>query len=512
MKPTKEQEDIRDAVCGGDEHIGVEACAGSGKTSTAVLVANALPPGKRAAFVAYTKTIQLELQRRLTRKTAAMTLHSYGWRVCRDAFDNFRTDDRKYHRILRDEQPGWFFVGRDGQPMPREPGKACLALIELIRKTRVDPGDKRALENLVDHYALDAIASDATIQAAAVEAIERGSEDTEVLDFTDMIYLPLKLKLRLERYPVMLVDEVQDFSRMMQDLALAAADRLIVLGDRSQSCFGFDGADPEAMPAMLQRLQDSQRGAKICPLHTTFRCPTKHVEIAQRLVPEITAAPGAQRGSVAVFNPHKLPELAAAGDLVLCRTNAELIGATCRLIKAGVPAIMLGRDFRTSLLDLAYKFSKRPAKKMIDDLHEHMVKEEAAMKRGGAGPTRVMAMKDRCLGLILLAEMHKTADEVIAAINQMTEVKEDPTKTYRDQVRLSSVHRAKGLEAERVFVLGTEKLPLRYKNQPSWCQQQERNIAYICATRSRSELHFADRIPAIFGGDEVAEAQESEDD
>ncbi|HEY1387348.1 MAG TPA: 3'-5' exonuclease [Ktedonobacterales bacterium] len=57
-------------------------------------------------------------------------------------------------------------------------------------------------------------------------------------------------------------------------------------------------------------------------------------------------------------------------------------------------------------------------------------------------------------------------------------------------VLLSTVHRAKGLEADRIFLLNPDEMPLSWPNQQAWEAEQERNIKYVALTRSRKELYW----------------------
>ena len=57
-------------------------------------------------------------------------------------------------------------------------------------------------------------------------------------------------------------------------------------------------------------------------------------------------------------------------------------------------------------------------------------------------------------------------------------------------VTLSTVHRAKGLEAERVIILRPDLLPLAVER--TWEKVQERNVKYVALTRSKRELIFAE--------------------
>jgi ATP-dependent exoDNAse (exonuclease V) beta subunit len=57
---------------------------------------------------------------------------------------------------------------------------------------------------------------------------------------------------------------------------------------------------------------------------------------------------------------------------------------------------------------------------------------------------------------------------------------------------LSTAHKSKGLEANRVLILLPNKLPLKWQNQLEWQMKQELNLKYVALTRARKELIFID--------------------
>jgi DNA helicase II / ATP-dependent DNA helicase PcrA len=57
-------------------------------------------------------------------------------------------------------------------------------------------------------------------------------------------------------------------------------------------------------------------------------------------------------------------------------------------------------------------------------------------------------------------------------------------------ISLCTVHRAKGLEAERVYILEPDDMPMSWRHQQDWEYQQELNILYVALTRSKSELYL----------------------
>ena len=62
----------------------------------------------------------------------------------------------------------------------------------------------------------------------------------------------------------------------------------------------------------------------------------------------------------------------------------------------------------------------------------------------------------------------------------------------KNAVTLSTVHKAKGLEANRVAIFLPNKLPLTYKNQTKWQFEQEMNLKYVALTRAKKELIIVD--------------------
>ena len=86
-------------------------------------------------------------------------------------------------------------------------------------------------------------------------------------------------------------------------------------------------------------------------------------------------------------------------------------------------------------------------------------------------------------------------DEVLAQTDEL-----QPNQ-YDDAIKISSIHRAKGLENDRVFILEYNKLP--FKRDLEWERTQERNLHYVAVTRPKEELYLCDD-QLITDGDEDA--------
>jgi len=73
-------------------------------------------------------------------------------------------------------------------------------------------------------------------------------------------------------------------------------------------------------------------------------------------------------------------------------------------------------------------------------------------------------------------------------------------------VTLATIHKSKGLEADRVWWLNASACPASWARQP-WQKQQERNLCYVAATRAKAELvMFEERVKVKIGKAEPVEA------
>ena len=111
-----------------------------------------------------------------------------------------------------------------------------------------------------------------------------------------MIWFPFVYRLNVGKFDVVFVDEAQDLNQAQIAMVLSANKmdgRIIAVGDPAQSIYQFRGADSEAIPNFINKL-----GAKTLPLSVTYRCPKRVVSLAQEIVPDIMASPGAKDGTV----------------------------------------------------------------------------------------------------------------------------------------------------------------------------------------------------------------------
>jgi superfamily I DNA/RNA helicase len=308
------------------------------------------------------------------------------------------------------------------------------------------------------------------------------------------------------KYDVMLIDESQDTAASQQWIAVNSAHRLVVIGDRNQAIYGFRGAGVNSIDSIKDELKLSGRGVIELPLTVTRRCPKSHVELAQRIVPGIRALDDAIDGEVNRVSTRDMMERIGPGDLVLCRVNAELLGVAYKLLKRGVKAVVRGRDIGKGIEGLVKKAKKSgglgdadQARDLIEvagELTDMEIQKYLAIPRG-KGAMRASNCQDRYDCLVQVSEDAETVGGILDIVEKLF-ADFDPDGKPNNAVVLGTVHRTKGLESDRVWVLRPDLLPHPMARQ-EWEQGQERNLAYVAVTRGRKELNFVGGESVLFG-------------
>lgn len=486
----------------GTTHLIVEAGAGCGKTTTIVVGCAKASAGLRIGFVAFNASIARELSERVPQGTEAMTLHSLGLRAIRNAFPQVKVEKDKMEGIVDD------LIKYAGTVKEKEADFVKSAVLKLVSlcKSHLDDGTNReSLLEIAYRHDIELNDSEAKILPFVPKALANAAKKTDVVDFDDMIWLPVVLGLAMPRYDLLFVDEAQDLNACQQKLCLAAiagdiddlAGRMILVGDRKQAIYGFRGADVQSIPNMERQLAATVRGVQTLPLTMTRRCPKLVVSLVNSLVPSLEAMEQAPEGTVEEILKDPL-DLMKVGDMALCRTNAPLIKTAYALLKKGTRATIRGRDIGKSIATLVKKVGGKTVADLIANLEKYRAKQAAKFAGSKRAETLIANLDDKCDCIIAIAEANDTIAKVLRACDELFS-EFDADGKPKESVVLSSIHRAKGLESKRVWILHPDQLPHKCATSP-WELEQEANLAYVAATRSMSELYFCGPIPAIYYG------------
>lgn len=251
------------------------------------------------------------------------------------------------------------------------------------------------------------------------------------------------------------------------------------------SIYGFRGAMSNSMDLIGKRFD-----CRELPLSITYRCPQAVVRHAQQWVPHLEHAPDAAEGLVDKAVEMWRLEDFRPGDVILCRVNRPIVAAAFSLIRAGVRCKVLGRDIGAGLVALVRKLQRGATDMSLVQLQDRLDEyRERQMRRLMAKQDErgVAALADKLDTLQVFLDEARPSDystDVLAKIEGMF------AEGNRGGVVLGSVHKSKGLEWERVFVLDSELyMPSPWARQ-EWEREGERNLMYVAATRAKSELRY----------------------
>ncbi len=469
------QLNIFDFVKHGTGSAVVEAVAGSGKTTTMVEAQKSIMT-RSNIFLAFNKSIAEELK---ARGVNARTFHSLTYSpVTRHKGVRDVTSD-KLNKLLKKNLNGddfymyATFVSRL-VGLGKQVGIGCLV-----------PDTQQTWVDIVTYHDLELENEEASLGRAIdlAASLLQWSNESEMVDFDDLLYIPVKEGLVLQKFDFVFVDEAQDTNAIQRALIrkiLNPNSRVIAVGDPAQAIYGFRGADSDSL-ALVARDFHCQR----LPLTVSYRCPTSVIAHAQQWVKHIEAAPNAPEGEVLDMGEKwKLTDF-VQDDLIVCRTTKPLIVMAFKFFKAKIPARIMGRDIGQGLKSLINKLDAGNIDNLIEKLDAWAAREiEKAIVKDQEQKAETIRDKAEVIMVLIegLSESSRSISELLFTID----------KLFADSgaaVVLATIHKSKGLEADRVFWLNSSKCPASWAKQP-WQQQQERNLCYVATTRAKKALYL----------------------
>ena len=255
--------------------------------------------------------------------------------------------------------------------------------------------------------------------------------------------------------------------------------RLICVGDRHQSIYAFRGADTQAIPRLIERLN-----AVILPLSVCYRCPKVVIEAAKKIVPSIEACEAAIQGEIRTISHNDLSKAAQSGDFILSRITAPLVTWCFKFLKENRKAFIRGRDIGTGLVQFLESFKETDLNELGMKIADYCTMQSQKLINQDK-ETEAIALQDKCDTVLVFINNSTSFDDCTAKI----------TTLFSDDngsgICLSTVHKAKGLEADNVFIIHPEKMPHPMAKTPEQ-QEQELNIKYVAITRAKKVLTFVD--------------------
>lgn len=476
-------------------NIIVKAVAGSGK-STTLVEGCARTRGYSHVMLAFNKAIAEELK---SRGVNGKTFHSACYSPVTRARGTPGVETNKLRMLCADNMSrneeflyGTFACRLVG--LARQGGVGCL-----VTET------PQVWQDIIDHHDLELDNEGATIERAIELASDllMWSNASHLVDFDDLLYFAVKDNIKLPQFDFVFVDEAQDTNMIQRSLLrkmMKPTSRLIAVGDPAQAIYGFRGADSNSLNMIAEEFH-----ARTLPLTVSYRCGTDIVKHARKWVSHIEAAPGAPTGKVHKLEKEWNTKMFQADDLVVCRTTKPLVQLAYKLMKDRIPAKIMGKDIGAGLASLIKK-------QKCNTLDELLVKieiwaarevEKAIAKKMDA---KAEAQQDKADAIYCLAD---TLSEDERTIQQLLNIIADlfTDRPGTNCLKLATIHKAKGMEADRVWWLNSSACPARWARRP-WQQEQERNLCYVATTRAKTDLFLIEDGAGKFVAKDEPEGQD----
>ena len=505
FKPSIEQQAYFDWLDEGWGSALVEAVAGSGKTTTLV---QGLPHMKGNIFFgAFGKDAATDIQSKarkakVDRQGIRMgTMHSAGFGAFRQAFPRVAVDERKVYNLIREL----------AQQLPphRELIERTAGFIgKMVSYARQylfgcagypDAGELNDWLALAEHFSADAdlieeVSLDEAIGWAQTIFARSRKQCETLIDFDDMIYAPIAYGCKFFQNDWVIGDEWQDANPARREIArrlLKPNGRAVFVGDDRQSIFGFTGASHDSLD-VTAKMFNCQRLA----LSVTYRCPKTVVAFVKTEIDPtytIRAHENAVDGAVrpvtyvraragAPQEPWFLQDQPTIEDAILCRYTKPLISTAYAMIKNGIPCKVEGRDLGKNLIALARMWRITNIRTLKERLVTYLDREVQKAREKNS-EKREQEVTDRVETLGIFIARCETLGKTL--INDVVdEIEALFADNITDMVRLSTGHKAKGREFDRIFWLESA---IRQQRK-EWEMISERNIRLVIATRAKCEL------------------------
>jgi len=465
----------------------VDAIAGSGKTTLLMYLCSLCD--KRVLYLAFNKSIKEETQEKFERynfpKCMSKTMHSLGFLAI--------TKSRKV--VLKD--PKWDLIKelQAGNKSVfkkmtwKEKSAISFSILDLHEFSRLyltdDIKELRKILTEMDKFLnktpyLESLWKD-FLEIRDNHYSKPPGQILEI-DFTDMIYLPVRFNLHIPMDPYYLfVDEVQDLNILQHTIvdmlrSQGTVQRTIYVGDRRQSIYGFSGAFAKSIDSLAAR-----ETVKEYPLNICYRCPTAILAEANEVY-DVMLGKKEEEGIVStITNVNEIKN----NSLIICRNTEPLIDLYLELLSLDKPCVLKGEDILKGVTNFLKPFAKKTPyiankefKYQLEELEEDKTEE---------GRRKLYLLKEN---LKIFNKLIKIFDDEVGELSNLITRLKSLFVNKENAITLCTIHRSKGLEANIVYILDEKKtIPSKFAKSKQQLEQ-ENNLKYVARTRSLKEMYY----------------------
>lgn len=446
-------------------------------------------------------------------------------------------------------------AGRAGLPTDTDSLRDLIGEIEWAKGSLVAPEDY-AGEAARRHRDVPYEAKKVSAVYTYYEAL-KNTPDGLLLDFDDLLlhtaaaledYSSVAEEFR-GRYRCFVVDEYQDVTPLQQrvlDAWLGDRDDLTVVGDANQTIYSFTGASPAHLLDFSRRFPD----ATVVRLERDYRSTPQVVSLANRVI-------GAARGRIAGTRLQLIGQRADGPEPTFAEFDDEpaeaaaVARAVAKLLGSGIPAAEIAILYRINAQSEVYEqalteagipyqvrggegFFHRPeVRQAVSALRTAANRDDLPDARGEQLVTLVRAAlaqvgltkeepvgaqaRERWSSLMALVQLTEELAEqdpdleltgLLRELAARAEARHPPTV---QGITLASLHAAKGLEWDAVFLVGLADgtLPIQHVLGPDAtvsdeaALEEERRLLYVGVTRAREHLQLSWALARSAGGRKV---------
>lgn len=523
------------------DNILVEALAGTGKSFLICL----LTEGTKTSdiYVAFNNSIAKEFQEKIKNpKTKVSTLHSLGFSIMNTNLNESsnggsrsggigvsrssgsakaQLDNFKIHKIVDDMISKSYgrYVDFEKRIFIKD---SYVSLYNLCRLRCINMNETWQVRQVIHNYNLftdysgnDFVSPDVSTIVTWLKEIDKKSkadfESNHTIDFTDMLYITHeKLKTGEWKVPYwglytnIYADECQDLSSLQFSLLKyiqRKGGRYVLVGDFRQSIYNFAGADAKSFKTIEKLFSPLTK----FELPINYRCPSSHLEkVNKEFNIPIQPRPNAPKGIIKTIEKKDIKKYIKPGDMVISRKNKWFSDVVITLATSGIPIYIEDKEMVENLLK-TIKDSKTTTlgglkiklEKIISDASKSL--EKIAQTQTNSNEDETQKVQDFSLTNSRIDNINFILDILKSYQKEFPNASVINFSNYvskilniipnKDCVRICSVHKAKGLEAENVFVLNEAKVCADFRNSIEQ-QEQEKNLSYISITRAKNTLYL----------------------
>lgn len=488
--------------CVGGQNVIASATAGAGKSYTITQAVNAIvaeKPSAKGVAVTFSKPLADELNKKLDSENfRGQTIHSLCYGTVAKALKasgckrKLTVQESKYRQIFKaydiygDEATGWLDELETLQKL-----SLPLQSISNLMRTKFAPDDAELLVNVLN------------------DGLNQFYDDG-ILTYNDMVWYPVLLELGQHafKHKHLFLDETQDVSPLYLDAILmhtfgVNATQVASVGDPFQTIHGWNGISIKRFEEIKLQLASQQ-----VRFNETYRLPQSVVSLLHQL--NLTTDIVTNKRDVgAVLNTsyESMLDALKPGDMVLSRFHASPKPDSISLTKLGIDLIKSGRAIRYVRFDpLAhvvsfchYAKTKRKGKSLLVALNAWRMELENIARRTAGRDASEQQIAERMDNSLAKAESVMLHLPMYSG-NDVSEFEKVVRDFYgrnksENAVLLSSIHSAKGLEADNVFILNPQQLMTFHKAPTEEQYVGEANVMFVGLSRAKQTLNFVGDTP-----------------